>query len=165
MKNGVTAVLRIPLLAILALAPIATGLSPAAAADKAQPKPDQAQSNSAARKLVRVDLVGVRHDGKLTQGQSISSEDVRDLKILVTWNLPGLTHVQRLELFTPGGALYQVWSRTFESVAAATTVETVVPVGGTWITENALFGHWRVDVYLDRDTVPTASEKFHIRRH
>src|SRR2546426_1546414 len=115
MKNAVTALLRIPLLAMLALAPIATGLSPAAAADQAKPK--------VARKLVRIDLVGLQHDGKLTQGQSISSEDVRDLKILVTWNLPGLAHVQRLEVFAPEGALYQVWSRPFESVAAVTTVE------------------------------------------
>jgi len=38
-------------------------------------------------------------------------------------------------------------------------------VGGTWITENALFGPWRVDVYLDSDRIPAASETFRIRRN
>jgi hypothetical protein len=33
-------------------------------------------------------------------------------------------------------------------------------VGGTWITEYSLFGAWRVEVYLDRDTMPITTGVF-----
>jgi hypothetical protein len=42
----------------------------------------------------------------------------------------------------------------------ASTTQTLVPVGGTWITEHSLFGDWRVDVFVDRETTPAATQRF-----
>ena len=43
-------------------------------------------------------------------------------------------------------------------------IEHDVPVGGTWITERALLGRWRVRVFLDDATVPVAVAVFVLAR-
>lgn len=102
-------------------------------------------------------FVGVNHNGSLTGGAEFLGGLLRDLRIVVGWkNLSG-SHTQRLELFSADGSLYQRLSAQF---AGASSVETRLAVGGTWITEYSLFGAWRVEVYLDGERMPIISEVF-----
>lgn len=116
-----------------------------------------------ARGLAAIELAGARHDGRVRPGHRFSPEDVRDVLILVTWNVPGTSHVQRLEFIAPDGSVYQTLTTPFESMKAVTSVETKLLVAGTWITEHSLFGRWRVHVYLDHAAIPDASEDFVIQ--
>ncbi len=98
-------------------------------------------------------FISVNNDGSSTGGVQFSGDLVRALRILVGWqNLSG-THSQRLELSAPDGSLYQQFSTQF----TGTPVETRLPVSGTWITQNSLFGAWRVDVFLDDGGMPITS--------
>jgi hypothetical protein len=92
---------------------------------------------------------------------------VRDLRIRVRWNVAG-SHAQRLELLSPDGALYQRMVTAFDADALRVAspqsnfvpVETLLPVAGTWITDNSLFGDWTVNVYLDQAQTPITSATF-----
>ena len=139
-------------------------------------------------KEARVHFVGLLHDGRLTGGEEFSGASLRDLLIVVEYrHLSGL-HIQRIELYSPDGSLYQ--QRSTEVTLAGDRgdgpkadkkgdkgdkgkgpgsdrrggrgerVEVRLPVGGTWITEHALFGAWRVEVYLDSERLPIASGVF-----
>jgi len=88
-------------------------------------------------------------------GLSCVLASLRDLLISVACSDVSGPHRQRLELYAPDGSLYQ---RLSGSVAPNT--QTLIPVGGTWITEHSLFGDWRVDVYVDRETTPITSRAF-----
>jgi hypothetical protein len=103
-------------------------------------------------------FVGINEREKRVRG--FHFRDLRYLYIYVTWNLPGGPNTQRIELFSPDGALYQRFSTEFTSPTSATTTETWVPVGGTWITQHSLFGAWRVEVYLDGSATPVATSGF-----
>ena len=101
-------------------------------------------------------FVGISNDGSQTGGAEFFGSVTRDLRILVGWtNLSG-SHTQRVELFTPDGSLYQRLATSFTE----TSVEAGLPVGGTWITEHALFGAWRVEVFLDSQQMPITSGVF-----
>lgn len=101
-------------------------------------------------------FVAMNNDGTSAGGAAFSADLVRALRILVAWqNLSG-THSERLELFSPDGSLYQQFSTQF----AGTPVETRLSVTGTWITQYSLFGAWRVDVFLDSETMPITSGVF-----
>ncbi len=101
-------------------------------------------------------FVSANNDGSSSGGAEFSGDLVRALRILVGWqNLSG-THSQRLELYGPDGSLYQQFSTQF----AGTPIETRLPVTGTWITQNSLFGAWRVDVFLDAGRMPITSGVF-----
>jgi hypothetical protein len=115
-----------------------------------------------------VEFVAVTQDLKLLQREEFWAQTVRELKIIVWWNVAG-TQTQRLELFTPDGALYRRFSVAFDadatrSAQGRTAVETRLPVGGTWITEYSLFGAWRVDVYLGAQPTPITSASFVLNR-
>ncbi len=101
-------------------------------------------------------FIGVNHDGKSTGGVEFSGGLVRDLRILVGWQHLAGSHSQRLDLFSPDGSLYQRFTTPF----ADTSVETRLLVGGTWITQNSLFGAWRVEVFLDGEKMPITSGAF-----
>ncbi len=107
-----------------------------------------------------VQFVGLGQDGGVSPGAAFSGQALRDLLVDVTWNLPGGSHVQRLELYSPDGALYQRLSAPLDNPGTATTLETRLPVGGTWITEHSLFGAWRVLVFLDDGATPVATAGF-----
>jgi hypothetical protein len=119
-----------------------------------------------------IELLAMSRNGKWTPpGKSISVRRVRDLKIIVWWNVAG-SHTQRLELRSPDGALYQRLSAAFDAdrvryehrgkTPTYIPVETLLPVAGTWITDYSLFGAWTVQVYLDGATTPLASATFFI---
>ncbi len=112
--------------------------------------------------LATVEFIAVMQDMTLQQREDFLAPAVRELKIVVWWNVAG-TQTQRLEIFSPDGALYRRLSVGFDGTAAApgkTSVETRLPVGGTWITEYSLFGAWRVDVYLGNQPTPITSAYF-----
>lgn len=100
-------------------------------------------------------LTGHLHNGSSQQGDQFSTTSLRDLLIAMTYSNVSGTHQQRLELYAPDGSLYQRLSG-----AVAPSTQTLIPVGGTWITEHSLFGAWRVDVYVDRETTPITSHAF-----
>jgi hypothetical protein len=113
-----------------------------------------------------IELTAVTQDLSRLEGDSFAADSVRELKITVWWGIPGI-HGQRLELFSPTGALYRRFGTAFDGDNAAggrAGVETRLPVGGTWITEYSLFGTWRVDVYLDDQPTPTTSAYFALNR-
>ena len=121
---------------------------------------------------VRVSLVGLLHSGKQDPGWRFSGQTLRDLLIVVEYrDLPAGPHTQRLRLFLPDGALYQQFPTEFEATGQPTrgqgrpaprweSVEVRLPVGGTWITEHALYGTWRFEVYLDNARNPITSTTF-----
>jgi len=100
-------------------------------------------------------LTGHLHNGSSLQGDQFSTTSLRDLLISTTYSNVSGSHRQRLELYAPDGSLYQKLSG-----AVAPSTQTLIPVGGTWITEHSLFGDWRVDVYVDRETTPITSHAF-----
>ena len=121
---------------------------------------------------VRVSLVGLLHTGRQDPGWRFSGQTLRDLLIVVEYRdlLPG-PHTQRLKLFLPDGALYQQFTTEFDAADQPTrgqghpaprweSVEVRLPVGGTWITEHALYGTWRFEVYLDDARNPITSTTF-----
>jgi hypothetical protein len=100
-------------------------------------------------------LTGHLHNGSSQQADQFSTTSLRDLLISMTYSNVSGSHRQRLELYAPDGSLYQKISG-----AVAASTQALIPVGGTWITEHSLFGDWRVDVYVDRETTPIASHAF-----
>jgi hypothetical protein len=100
-------------------------------------------------------LAGRLHDGRSQQADEFSTTTLRDLLISMVYTNAGDLHQQRVDLYTPDGSLYQRLTG-----AMAPRTQTLVPVGGTWITEHSLFGGWRVDVFVDRETSPIASQAF-----
>jgi hypothetical protein len=100
-------------------------------------------------------LTGRLHDGRSQQADEFSTTSLRDLLISLTYTNAGDLHQQRVELYAPDGSLYQRLTG-----AMAPRTQTLVPVGGTWITEHSLFGGWRVDVFVDRETSPIVSQAF-----
>jgi hypothetical protein len=122
-----------------------------------------AASGAASGPLAIVEFVGVTQDEQLLQQGEFSAALVRELKIIVKWNIAG-SYTQRLELFTPNGALYKQFTTAFDGdagrVQGRTAVETGLPVGGTWMTEYSLYGAWRVDVYLSGQPKPVTSASF-----
>jgi len=100
-------------------------------------------------------LTGHLHNGSSQQGDQFSTTSLRDLLISMTYSNVSGTHRQRLELYAPDGSLYQKLSGP-----VAPSTNALIPVGGTWITEHSLFGDWRVDVYVDRETTPITSHAF-----
>jgi hypothetical protein len=111
--------------------------------------------------LAIVEFVGLMQDETLLKRDDFPAELVRQLKITVWWNATG-RHSQRLELFTPDGVFYRRFASDFTATGGAnrTPVDTLLAVGGSWITEYSLFGAWRADVYLDGQPQPTTTAAF-----
>ena len=143
------------LLALLAAAPVLAAVTPANADG------GQRESHAVRRHLpaARVQLVGVNREGQEHRGAHFSAQRLRDVIVVVRWRTLVGSHTQRLELIAPDGSVYQ----TFRASAEA-TVETHVPVAGSWITDYSLYGAWRVHVYLDENATPEASESFVLTR-
>jgi hypothetical protein len=102
-------------------------------------------------------FVAVNQNGSQTGGTQFSGGLIRDLRMVVGWQNVSGSHAQRLDLFSPDGSLYQRLSAPF---SGAGSVETQLPVGGTWITQHSLFGAWRVEVFLDGGGMPITSGVF-----
>ena len=120
----------------------------------------------------RIDFQGLRQNMRLVGGEHFSAHTLRHLVIVVHYRdlRPG-RHTQRLELYAPSGALYQVLASEVTLAGgrgrgasqrpdAWERVEAVLPVSGTWITEHSLFGAWRVEVWVDQEPSPLATGVF-----
>lgn len=99
----------------------------------------------------------------------------------------GGSHVLELKLYTPRGYLYQVLTVPFSAarggrrrhlpgnprffrerelrVAGPGTyqVSARLPVAGTWITTNSLYGSWRVEAHVDGALSPSGRKRFTIQ--
>jgi hypothetical protein len=102
-----------------------------------------------------VTLTGKLHNGGSVPGEQFSATSLRDLLITLTYSGITGSHQQRVELYAPDGSLYRKLTG-----AVAPTTQTLLPVGGTWITDHSLFGDWRIDVFVDRETTPIVSQAF-----
>ena len=107
-----------------------------------------------------IQLVGINNKGHERRGQHFSPARLNTLVVVVNWRTLVGAHVQRVELVTPAGSLYQRFTSDVRSPDGYARVETPVPVAGTWITEYQLFGEWTVNVYLDGATSPVATTHF-----
>ncbi len=145
---------------------------PGGAVSPSSPAPQPApRGGGASGPAAMLEFLAIGRDGATTlPGESFSVGRARDLRILVWWNVAG-SHTQRLELLSPDGALYQRIVGAFDADAARfegrsrsdfVPVETLLPVAGTWITDNSLFGDWTVNVYLDGERTPITSATFFV---
>ena len=107
-----------------------------------------------------IQLVGINNKGHERRGQHFSPARLNTLVVVVNWRTLVGAHVQRVELVTPAGSLYQRFTSDVRSPDGYARVETPVPVAVTWITEYQLFGEWTVNVYLDGNTTPVATTNF-----
>ena len=92
-----------------------------------------------------------------TGSGNFSVTTIRDLGLNVEWkNVAAGTHTQQISLVQPNGVVYQTVSHGF-SVADGTTgspsLDDVIPVAGTFITQRSLTGQWSVEVSLDGATI------------
>ena len=111
---------------------------------------------------VTLTVSGVLNSQRVVQWPSYPVTKLRDLKLVARWYVPG-KHVQRLEIVTPDGSLYRRLSEPFRHVITretGTKVITLLPVGGTWITEYSLLGTWEVRVYMDNARTPVLTQSF-----
>lgn len=95
---------------------------------------------------------------------NFSVATIRDLSLNVDWrNVPAGTHTQQITLVQPNGVVYQTVSHGF-SVADGTTgspsLDDVIPVAGTFITQRSLTGQWSVEVSLDGATIGRQTFQF-----
>ncbi len=116
------------------------------------------QSGSPATLIV----AGVLNSQRVVQWPSYPLTRLRDLRIVARWYVVG-PHVQRLDIVAPDGALYRQFRADFKHITSredGTRVITVMPVGGTWITEYSLVGTWQVHLYLDNARTPVLTQSF-----
>jgi len=88
---------------------------------------------------------------------NFSVTTIRYLGLNVEWkNVPAGTHTQQIALVQPNGVVYQTVSHGF-SVADGTigspSLDDVIPVAGTFITQRSLTGQWSVEISLDGATI------------
>lgn len=132
------------------------------------PAPPPTGSAASASTAALIEFVAITRSGGTMPGDEFSVGQTRDLKIVVWWALNS-QHVQRLELLSPDGSLYQRLQTSFDADTSKLvqrgnqsymSVETILPVAGTWITDHSLFGAWTVNVYLDDDTATSRDASF-----
>ncbi|MGH9760345.1 MAG: hypothetical protein ACREAC_05815 [Blastocatellia bacterium] len=95
---------------------------------------------------------------------SFSISSVRGLAIKVDWqSVPAGNHSQKLDIFMPGGGLFQSTQMGFMipngGLGPFSTVR-IVPIAGTWVQQRKATGDWNVAVSLDGQQV--ASQKLEL---
>ena len=108
----------------------------------------------------RVSFVGVLTNGRNRVGEAFPGQGVRELRIVVDWTEIEHAHLQRIELSSPDGSLYQRLTGSFTGSRRPVSVTTRLPVAGTSITESSLFGEWCAEVFLDDEEAPIARHRF-----
>lgn len=112
------------------------------------------------RSPARVTVIGVSTKGQEHRGQHFAVDRLSSLVIRVHWKTLVGQQSQRLELITPDGAVYQRFTADVGDVNGEATVDTRVPVVGSWIAQYHLVGTWKVRVYLGESTAPSAAASF-----
>ncbi len=109
---------------------------------------------------------------KAKRKPTFSASSILDLKFEV--GLPPALkgpHTLELKVFTPKGHLYQTLSAAIRTPAGAAdqrtrgagrTASALLPVAGTTIVNNSLYGEWKVEAFLDgeRTTACTKALSF-----
>ena len=87
-----------------------------------------------------------------------SATRILDLRIAsrLRRHLPG-EHALQFKVYTPRGHLYQTLTTPLTGEGRLNEVSAILPVGGTAIMSNSLYGRWRVEAFLDGDTKPCAA--------
>ena len=148
-------------LVLLLAGGLALGGAPAAfAGSREEGRESDDHRASAHRASAEVSFVALTQRGHERRGEHFRATRVRVLKIEVDWLTLVGAHTQQLELITPDGSIYQRFNVPVESVTGRATVETPVPVAGTWITQHSLEGEWQVRVYLDEAVTPVTTATF-----
>jgi len=110
----------------------------------------------------RLSFTGVLTSGRARVGEHFPGNDLRELDVTVSWSDLDRAHLQRVELYSPDGSLYQRFVTSFTGERHAVAVVTRVPVAGTSITDAGLFGEWCAEVFLDDEDAPIARRRFEL---
>jgi hypothetical protein len=110
----------------------------------------------------RLSFMGVLTGGRTRVGANFPGSDVRDLRIIVSWSDLENAHLQRVELYSPDGSLYQRFTASFTGDRRPVSVVTSLPVAGSSITDAGLYGEWCVEVFLDDEDAPIARRAFEL---
>lgn len=104
---------------------------------------------------------GSTKPGSTTKFSTFSASTILDLKLEVGLSpgVKGGQHQLEFKVFTPKGHLYQSLPATMAAPTAIPgqpdrmspkrTAEATLPVAGTTIVTNSLYGEWRVEAYFD----------------
>jgi hypothetical protein len=105
------------------------------------------------------------------KGPTFSAAAILDLKLEATMS-PAVKgqHQVEFKVFTPKGHLYQSLTAATASptstqggrqrTAKKTTASVMLPVAGTTIVTNSLYGQWKVEVFLDGEREGACAKPF-----
>src|SRR5262245_29704844 len=144
---------------MLILASLVLALAPAAAARERMP----VESVGSSQECRTIKVTSPTHE---TGRSFFSASQTPDLQITTTFP-NALTGSRRLQLrvLTPQGYLYQRFSIPFDATlprherGVVRSVSARLPVAGTAITTNGLYGRWTVVPYLDDEPDPCTVER------
>jgi hypothetical protein len=88
------------------------------------------------------------------------------LEVAVAWPaaIVGTTaREQTIEVYAPGGELYQSYTRPLPSDGSTPTLSSTLPIAGTQIEKYNLSGVWRIQVRLNDHPQPLAQTTFELR--
>src|SRR5262249_41046991 len=147
---------------MLILASLLLALAPASAAHERMPAVSGASTGSCR-------TVSVTSETQQTSRAFFSASQTPEIRITTTFP-NSLTGSRRLLLrvLTPQGHLYQPFSIPFDATlprhkrGALRSVSARLPVAGTAITTNGLYGRWMVVPYLDGETDPCTGARHFI---
>ncbi len=108
----------------------------------------------------RVSFVGVLTNGRNRVGEEFPGNGLRELRIVVDWTELDHAHLQRVELSSPDGSLYQRLTSSFTGSRRPVSVTTRIPVAGSSIVDSSLYGEWCAEVFLDDEDAPIARHRF-----
>ncbi len=108
----------------------------------------QAEDGSVSRRPCQpVQVSSPRQEG---QRAAFSATEVLDLKLStrVRRQAEG-PHVLQIKVFTPRGYAYQILTVPFTASGQLPELSATLPVAGTAIMANSLYGRWSVEPFLD----------------
>ena len=108
----------------------------------------------------RLSFSGLLKNGRTRVGQHFASGALRELRVIVSWRDTEHAHMQRLDLYSPDGSLYQRFTTAFTGRRFPVAVVTRVPVAGSSIVDSGLYGAWCAEVFLDDDDAPIVRHRF-----
>jgi hypothetical protein len=110
----------------------------------------------------RLSFVGVARNGRARVGARFETADLREMRIVADWTGIEGAHLQRLELYSPDGSLYQRFTGTFSGSGRPVSVSSRLLVTGTSIVDSGLYGEWCAELFLDEDDAPIARRGFEL---
>jgi hypothetical protein len=153
---------------MLILISLVLALAPESAVRERRAPTGSEQHVTAVAPLLACEGVHVTSPQQHRRRRAFSAGEARDLRITTTFprELTG-RHRLQVRVLTPQGHLYQKFSVPFDATVARgdrgpsskRTIGVKLPVAGTAITTNGLYGRWSVVPYLDDEAIPCAAEQ------